>query len=632
MVLYVVPASAKVNITISFRSAPTIFTVTEGPQMSERIFFCSKRSPTNIINNVSSSAADIVVSLESVTTLNTKEKAEKKEEDHFQYKNKNNQNIRWPILQQKLCPNGIPNVTLGPTLFQLARKEFGLIEQKKKETKTKKKKETKKETKTTDITNNNNNNNDDDQNDENNNNEHDNQKQNQHKFVNYFYKGGFGFTIYINENDPTNTILYVPIWKCANDQIHSYLHKLYNRQSNGHIRQHNNITSNSNATAMMALYDNDTYLENLKINDMKFLFHKQVQQKMNSNNNNNNNSTTLINDDNDNDDDENNNIFTFNNTNRSKPCLFTVLRDPISHFLSGYNEVEFRLIEQTNDSPSKKNSNLAPYTNLPPWARANDKSNNNNGNVTITTTTINDNTTIPMMQQQLETRFIQFVQDVLEEHFSFYKNKFYKHFASMSRILPFLNDLNLLHHHTSTSTSKNNNNWYLSNLNNLTETFPTFLLNTCPNIGGRTTSTSIMNDDNSSSNNNSTSKGTLMTTTTTRNSNGDDNDNEDVVVDPTTATAAMDSISTSSTTIMPNMEIKGLHKSSKDIYGTYQAAKNVWNSNSRVAKSLCILHSFDYACYDFSSGSDSSDSNSGIPNICREVYESDLFYNGIILH
>ena len=231
---------------------------------------------------------------------------------------------------------------------------------------------------------------------------------------------------------------------------------------------------------------------------------------------------------------------------------------------------------------------------------------------------------------QLEKRFIQFVQDVLEEHSSFYKYKFYKHFASMSRIIPLLNDLNLLHHSTSTNNN-NNKNWYLSNLNNLTETFPTFLLNTCPKIGGRTTSTtstSIMNDDNSNNDNNNTGRGTLTTTTATTTRSNGDNDNEDVVDPTTTTTTTMDSISTSSTdTIMPNMEIKGLHQSSKDIYGTYQAAKNVWNSNSTVAKALCIIHSFDYACYDFS-----ADSDSGIPNICREVYESDLFYNGIILH
>ena len=131
-----------------------------------------------------------------------------------------------------------------------------------------------------------------------------------------------------------------------------------------------------------------------------------------------------------------------------------------------------------------------------------------------------------------------------------------------------------------------------------------------------------MNNNNNNSNNN-TIKGTLTTATATTTRSNGDNDNEDVV-DPTTTTTALDS-----TSIMPSMEIKGLHKSSKDIYGTYQAAKNVWKSNSKVAKALCIIHSFDYACYDFSSD---SDSNSGIPNICREVYESDLFYNGVMFH
>jgi len=35
---------------------------------------------------------------------------------------------------------------------------------------------------------------------------------------------------------------------------------------------------------------------------------------------------------------------------REKPCVFTAIRDPISHFLSGYNEVEAPLILKTPDA------------------------------------------------------------------------------------------------------------------------------------------------------------------------------------------------------------------------------------------------------------------------------------------
>ena len=581
------------------------------------------------------------------------------------------QQHHWSLLKQKLCPKGVPNISLGPKLFDLARKEFGL-------TTTSAATSTGNNTTTTNtITNtkrgkieieknlevkkeeNHDNNNDKDD----------------HKFVNHFYNGGFGFTVYISGRDPENTFLYVPIFKCANDQIHFYLNRIFNRKSDGHIRDkerihllnniksspsiinNNNNNNNQTYTREHLTYNhlktlsiinnaNDTYIEHLNYRGLKFLFHKQIEQPnytitttaATANiNTTDTDSTTGINSSNYNDNNNNNNddeqdyFFRFNNTNRSKPCLFGVVRDPISHFLSGYNEVEYRMIEQFKDAfVYNGQPGYAPYTRIPintttivydTVHNTTIKNNTNTNTDSISSSNSNNNVNNDEKADIAlrEKRFIMFVQNVLEEHSSFYNYPFYKHFSSMVRIIPILNEFNLLPPPPPTTTTVNdnsnpvndnsnresknkkhttttNNNWYLPTLDHLTETLPSFLMQTCPRL---TTVTPHQNNSNNNTNNNNN--------------------------------------------VLPPMKMLGQHGSSKDKYGTYQAAKNVWKNNTRVAKALCVIHAFDYACYDFSSntntnannnnnddddddGSNSRSSsrsarNSGIPQVCRNVYE-----------
>jgi hypothetical protein len=53
--------------------------------------------------------------------------------------------------------------------------------------------------------------------------------------------------------------------------------------------------------------------------------------------------------------------------NKIKPCTFTVIRDPISHFLSGYNEIEWRIItgkEIANVASVVKRGRFPSFTQL----------------------------------------------------------------------------------------------------------------------------------------------------------------------------------------------------------------------------------------------------------------------------
>ena len=366
--------------------------------------------------------------------------------------------IIWPKLRQKLCPKGVPDTSMGPTLFRLGRIEFGLdpnasaIDDPEKASR------------------------------------------NRHRISEYFYDGGFGFTIFLDGTNTSNGFFYVPIWKCANDQIHSYLHRVVNRMADGKIRK---SVDSSNAVD----HTSDTYLERLNIKALEYTLHEVLDRKKNK--------TNVVAPS----DEKNNDFyFTYNDSARTKPCVFAVLRDPISHFLSGYNEVEFRLISRTGGAPGpKEDHKLGSYTEIP----------------------------YDQGPDQRKKRFTTLVKNLLKEHSSFPEYGLYKHFASISRVLPTLDRFDLLpDEHTS---------WYLPTLENLTETFPEYLAERCP----------------------------LMS------SNYQQYSNEN---NPTMA--------------FPTMVPRGKHESSNDIYGTYQPAKDVWKEGGFVARALCALHAMDYSCFE----------------------------------
>lgn len=192
-------------------------------------------------------------------------------------------------------------------------------------------------------------------------------------------------------------------------------------------------------------------------------------------------------------------------------CIFTTIRDPITHWISGYNEVEYRIIfdVDVDDNPS-----LAPYTNI----------------------------SIDSPESRKE-RFRQFVKDVVRGDSAFLSSYVYLHFFPMCRILPFLDRYQV------------SLTGYLPSLDHLEQTFRPFLAATCPNV-----------------------------------------------VPPLEE--------------MPTMEFGGQHESSKDPLQLYRAAREVWDEGGPVARALCIIHSFDYACWELPGG---------VPELCQEVFSSKSF-------
>ncbi len=400
----------------------------------------------------------------------------------------------WPKLKEKICPLGTPKISLGTLLFEQGRIEFGLDANAT-------------ASKNPEIA-----------------------LKNRKRTSSFFYDGGFGFSMFLDGIDPNNNVFYASIWKCANDQIHSYLERLFNRRADGNVRD----------TSRLDDFANDTYLESLKIRDLKILFREELERQSGDDNN------------------EGNAFFTFNHTGRTKPCVFTVLRDPISHFLSGFNEVEYRLIEEHDDALHQikgRSNELAPYTRIP----YNESDN------------------------KREERFQTFVKNLLMEHPSFSAFDYYKHFASMSRILPTLSRFNLLpkldaneEHPAALST------WFLPTLENLTDTFPAFLADRCPSLAYNyqrrhervSLESEISNFDKTQPRGNAS---------------------------------------------LPPMKRRGMHESSNDGYGTYKAAKDVWKKGGPAARALCVLHIFDYACFDLD-----------IPPLCRDVYARNQFFERIL--
>jgi hypothetical protein len=200
------------------------------------------------------------------------------------------------------------------------------------------------------------------------------------------------------------------------------------------------------------------------------------------------------------------------------PCVVTAIRDTIFHFLSGYNEMEYRMWQQIDH----------PKSRPPPFylERSFDSENDR------------------------RQRFKEFVSNVLYDEFDKFKGLAPHHILPPSRILSGLSKLGL-----QLTT-------YLPSPVNLTSTWPNFLANACPGLSSL-----------------------------------------QVTRDP----AGM-----------------GIHDSSLDEMGFYRAAKEVWAEQGDTARALCILHSFDYACWD--------DLPDGIPELCQDVYSEESFVDAIIMN
>ena len=198
-------------------------------------------------------------------------------------------------------------------------------------------------------------------------------------------------------------------------------------------------------------------------------------------------------------------------------CIHTAIRDPISHFLSGYNEAEYRIAtdwKNDQDQPIEP----APYHFRVPHSKSS-----------------------PVLRRK---RFQALVEDLLLEEPNL--KGVYQHFFPMSRVLSALADYGL------------SLTGYNPTVENITSTWPQFMSSTCPGFLARDTIENMFRTG-------------------------------------------------------PPVELQnGGHKSSLDKHGFYEAAKEVWREGGPIARALCLLHAFDYACFE--------DLPEGIPELCRTVY------------
>ena len=286
-------------------------------------------------------------------------------------------------------------------------------------------------------------------------------------FLASFYIGSFGISSYEEQygsNGTGFTTIYMKIWKCGNNQIRAMEKKLYKHRVKSNIDDDDDDIINASS-----------YVDNVTM--------KHVLE---------------------------------HTRNMNRTCIYTAIRDPISHFLSGYNEVEERIINQREDGPNQNgNAKTASYYDIP----------------------------YNVSDEIRQERFIQFVKSVLLEDPIFNSHFVYRHFMPMSRILPVLNHYNL------------SLTGYIPTLDNITTTWPQFMSTTCPGFP--------------------------------------------------------------SIEEIPTMKKWGQHRSSQDELGLYKAAKDVWQQQGPIAKALCMLHAFDYACW--------TELPDGIPPICQEVYENEKF-------
>eukprot|EP00536_Pseudo-nitzschia_multiseries_P012339 jgi/Psemu1/290219/fgenesh1_pg.467_\ len=280
-----------------------------------------------------------------------------------------------------------------------------------------------------------------------------------------FLAGDWGTSIFHGTNNQGGRFitLYVRIFKCGNNQIRWMEKKLFH---------HYNGTYVSRGTSLVDALTSYVYTYNRRDGTHKYNF-----------------------------------------ADTPPPCIYTAIRDPISHFLSGYNELEFRqLSEYKNSSEFPADDTRAPYHLDVPYS-----------------------STDPRLRKK---RFVAFVRDVLLEEKVLSSHRVYSHFYPMSRILHVLTTYN------ATLTS------YIPTLSNITTTWPEFVASTCPGAPP-------LNE-------------------------------------------------------YPRMTKQGQHTSSKDQLGLYEAAKEVWSEGGPIARSLCLLHAYDYACFE--------DLPDGVPDLCRQVF------------
>jgi len=352
--------------------------------------------------------------------------------------------VLWPQIQQEMCPGGLPKLKHGPTLFALGRAEMGIGG-------------VKPNIGLMDV------------------------------FFDCFFQT---LTVVRDTFDSTNTLLYVRIWKAGNNQIRHYLEKYFglgrlgnpqrgrkNQKTFTHahkqfliqMSKNNQIRGRDNRrrlTMRNPIMQNPARISN---NYVFFeIFPEPKGQRY---------FRAIPNEQHP----EEPPLYEYSTGSRkktrkiqfTKPCVFTAIRDPISHFLSGYNEIEYRLVRQV-DAPSKIEK-LPEYATIP------------FGKLTKGEFPVLKNPDDPKMQASRRTRFKTFVKNLLQEHkaFDIYGKSYYQHLYPMSRVLNPLHRLKLL----PTNEDKDKHSWILPSTDNITDNLPVFLNDRCPRFAANLNTT-----------------------------------------------------------------------------------------------------------------------------------------------
>ena len=260
-------------------------------------------------------------------------------------------NSTWPDLKNALCVEGAPNLRLAPTIFRLARSEV-FSNCSFHGCNENRDSSVFVPTRPIDL----------------NTKDFRTEDGRRSNFLRTFYSGEFGSTVFhgFNENENGDdsrqqfVTIYIRIYKCGNDQIISMEQKLFDTLEGKYTK--------SSLSKAMSVRLRRIYQPNQKRN-------KQIIPP---------------------------------------PCIYTAIRDPISHFLSGYNEREVRQLGKYNNKSSTSfpiEDKRAPYHLLVPYSSDSHE------------------------LRRKKKRFQAFVEDVLLEEEGFTFNVVYRHFFPMFRIL-----------------------------------------------------------------------------------------------------------------------------------------------------------------------------------------------------
>ena len=137
------------------------------------------------------------------------------------------------------------------------------------------------------------------------------------------------------------------------------------------------------------------------------------------------------------------------------PCIYTAVRDPVSHFLSGYNEIEFRTLEKENP-PFK----VAPYHKDVSFIFSHKMRESN-------TSVSEDIFNSVEQQNRRKHRFKEFVKNLLQQKDAMIKSYEYYHAYSMTAVL------NNLAKYNKTLTG------YIPSVKNIHESWPHFIAEKC---------------------------------------------------------------------------------------------------------------------------------------------------------